>query len=51
MQSRVIPIAETTKENMAVFHKSDSRVENILEMGLYACLQKKRLLQGCKWYN
>ena len=35
MQSRVIPIAETTKENMAIFVKSESVEENLAEMGLY----------------
>ena len=35
MQSSVIPIAEMAKENMAIFLKSGSEEENLLEMGLY----------------
>ena len=32
MQSRLIPTAETTKENMAIFLKSESEVEDGVEM-------------------
>ena len=31
MQSKLIPIAETTKENMAIFLKSESEVEDAVE--------------------
>ena len=31
MQSKLIPIAETTKENMAIFLKSESEVEDTVE--------------------
>ena len=41
-QSRVIPIAETIKENMAILFMSESVEENLAEMGLYVGLS------GCR---